>query len=104
MWVLSFAIRIQASEHKKIYSCNVSQYFAEKFFYAGDMRITEKQKEEIDRQRQTGQKREATRRQNAKWPNGTVYYEIDRRLGMNISNVALRNCLVHLIDVVIHLY
>jgi len=56
-----------------------------KFFYAGDMRITEKQKEEIDRQRQTGQKREATRRQNAKWPNGTVYYEIDRRLDKKAS-------------------
>ena len=44
------------------------------------MRITEKQKEEIDRARQTGQKREATKRPDARWPNGTVYYEIDRRL------------------------
>lgn len=57
-------------------------YLAEKFFFAGDMRVTEKQKEELDRARLTGQKRDATKRENAKWPNGTVYYEIDRRLGM----------------------
>ena len=57
-------------------------YLAEKFFFSGDMRITEKQKEELDRARKTGYKRDATKRSNAKWPNGTVYYEIDGRLGM----------------------
>lgn len=56
-------------------------YFAEKFFHQGDMRMTQTQKEELEKAYKNGEQRDVISFSSAKWQHYTVPYVIDASIG-----------------------
>ncbi|XP_065061444.1 zinc metalloproteinase nas-13-like [Rhopilema esculentum] len=60
-----------------------------KFFHQGDIRLTDKQKEALDKARTSGLKRDVIHYASAKWPDQTVYYKLDASLSATAKQAIL---------------